>query len=205
MVKVQLQNSCDDKSSLNHKPQNLTQSAYCAPQHRSNCYQFTPFGLYLYLCVLSNRSGEQVHVYIGVFPVSLHVTGGDCAQPVYKPQRLPLEYLQQWRADEAGGLQSTTFAPNHTLCWLRHHPTTSMSFCKSNIYLLHCLQPVVESNQVNLLTVLEYSFEVFLFYLSISIFCYFIFWVHCNYLITILSSDFSESDNRKCSIIIIFY
>lgn len=127
--------SCS-KDSLNHKPHSLSPSASWAQQHRTNCCnRFAPFGLYLHLCVwckrrVRGRGSACLHCR-----VSLRVTGGDHTQPVCGPQCIPVEYLQQWRAAEAGGPQCTSFTPNYSLCWLRYHQTAGTSSQQSSIQL----------------------------------------------------------------------
>lgn len=56
------------------------------------------------------------------FTLPPDVPGGDHAQPVHRPQRLPVEHLQQRGADAAGGIQRAAVASSRALCRLRHHP-----------------------------------------------------------------------------------
>lgn len=58
----------------------------------------------------------------------LCVAGGDHAHQLCRPQCLPVEHLQQWRAEEGGGLPRAAVTSDHTLRGLCHHPATSRPF-----------------------------------------------------------------------------
>lgn len=59
------------------------------------------------------RVSMCVFVLVFVCPC---VIGGDNSHPVCRSQCLPVEHFQQRRADQAGGLQCTTFTQSHALC-----------------------------------------------------------------------------------------
>lgn len=99
MLKVQLTNEDSDGPSCNHKLHKLSPSV-CSASHRRCCccHCFAPFCLLLIdVCV---ADVEQQHVYSALyFFSSPHVTGRDHSHPVCRPPCLPLERLQQRRAD----------------------------------------------------------------------------------------------------------